>query len=87
MSVNSKVLWLRFTRQILKPKSLAIVQACLIDFVLALAAVLLKTGVGILGGWRVHTTHFLPAWLVLPVMGLSGATFYYSNDLRRRSLP
>ena len=72
MSLRTKALWLRFTRQIFQPKPLAIFQACLIGLVSAVAAVLLKTGVGTLGGWRVHTTHLLPAWLVLPVIGLGG---------------
>lgn len=54
-----------------KPRrGLAIAEACIIGLVAALSAVLLKVGSGWLGTWRVHTTHLLPAWLVLPAIGL-----------------
>ncbi|MBK1986123.1 chloride channel protein [Sphaerospermopsis aphanizomenoides BCCUSP55] len=46
-------------------------EACLIGIVAALSAVLLKQGSGWLGTWRVHSTHFLPAWLTLPLIGMS----------------
>ncbi|QDL08761.1 chloride channel protein [Brasilonema octagenarum UFV-E1] len=72
MLIRGKILWLRLYRQLLQPKRFAIFQACLIGLVSALAAVLLKQGVGYLGGWRVHMTHVLPAWLVLPAIGLGG---------------
>ncbi|MFS0516150.1 chloride channel protein [Nostoc sp. UIC 10607] len=51
-------------------KGLAIAEACVIGLVAALSAVFLKVGSGWLGTWRVHTTHLLPAWLVLPTIGL-----------------
>ncbi|MBN4004529.1 chloride channel protein [Nostoc sp. LPT] len=51
-------------------RGLAIAEACIIGLVAALSAVFLKVGSGWLGTWRVHTTHFLPAWLVLPAIGL-----------------
>ncbi|MBN3910995.1 MAG: chloride channel protein [Nostoc sp. NMS1] len=51
-------------------RGLAIAEACVIGLVAALSAVFLKVGSGWLGTWRVHTTHFFPAWLVLPVIGL-----------------
>jgi CIC family chloride channel protein len=60
------------SRQLLQPKRLAIFEACLIGLVAGLAAVLLKQGVGWLGGWRVHATHLVPAWLALPAIGLVG---------------
>ncbi|MEC4814442.1 MAG: chloride channel protein [Scytonema sp. PMC 1069.18] len=69
---RGKIFWLKLSRRILQPKRQAILQACLIGLVSALSAVLFKTGVGALGGWRVHTTHLLPAWVVLPVVGLGG---------------
>ncbi|WP_413175428.1 chloride channel protein [Anabaena azotica] len=46
-------------------------EACIIGIVAALSAVLLKQGSGWLGTWRVHSTHFLPAWLTLPLIGMS----------------
>lgn len=51
-------------------RGLAIAEACIIGLVAALSAVFLKVGSGCLGTWRVHTTHLLPAWLVLPAIGL-----------------
>ncbi|MBD2778121.1 response regulator [Iningainema sp. BLCCT55] len=72
MLVRGKIFWLKLYRQLLQPKRFAIFQACVIGLVAALAAVFLKQGVGALGGWRVHTTHLLPAWLVLPAIGLVG---------------
>ncbi|MEH1939000.1 MAG: chloride channel protein [Nostoc sp.] len=51
-------------------RGLAIAEACVIGLVAALSAVFLKVGSGWLGTWRVHTTHFLPAWLALPTIGL-----------------
>jgi CIC family chloride channel protein len=46
-------------------------EACMIGIVAALSAVLLKQGSGWLGTWRVHSTQFLPAWLTLPLIGMS----------------
>ncbi len=51
-------------------RGLAIAEACIIGLVAALSAVFLKVGSGWLGTWRVHTTQLLPAWLVLPAIGL-----------------
>jgi len=62
---------LRF-RHLLQPKRLAILEACLIGLVAGLAAVLLKQGIGWLGTWRVQTAQLLPAWVVLPTIGLGG---------------
>ncbi len=53
-------------------KRLAILEACLIGLVSGLAAVSLKSGVGWLGTWRVHTSQFAPVWIILPLMGLCG---------------
>ncbi|MCU0526879.1 MAG: chloride channel protein [Elainella sp. Prado103] len=47
----------------------AIFEACMIGLVSGLAAVLLKQGIGWLGGWRVQLSHQFPAWIVLPLMG------------------
>jgi chloride channel protein, CIC family len=57
-------------------RGLAIAEASVIGIVAALSAVLLKQGSGWLGTWRVHTTHILqehelPAWITLPVIGLT----------------
>ncbi|MDF5731761.1 MAG: chloride channel protein, partial [Rhizonema sp. PD38] len=63
---------LRYIRQQLRPRRrLAIFEACLIGLVSALAVVLLKAGVGWLGGWRVQQSLLIPAWLWLPGIGLS----------------
>jgi chloride channel protein, CIC family len=51
-------------------RGLAIAEASVIGFVAALSAVFFKFGTGWLGTWRVHTSYLLPAWLVLPLIGL-----------------
>ena len=56
----------------LQPKRLAIFEACLIGLVAGLAGVLLKLGVGWLGSWRVATSAVIPAWILLPSVGLLG---------------
>lgn len=48
----------------------ALIEACLIGLLSALAAVLLKHGISWLGGWRVQTANIAGAKLVLPLMGL-----------------
>jgi chloride channel protein, CIC family len=60
----------RFRTWLQPRRGLAIAEACIIGLVAALSAVFLKVGSGWLGTWRVHTTHLLPAWLTLPVIGL-----------------
>ena len=52
-------------------KGLAIAEASIIGLVAALSAVFLKVGSGWLGTWRVHSSHVLPAWFALPVIGVS----------------
>ncbi|MEX0268077.1 chloride channel protein [Leptolyngbyaceae cyanobacterium UHCC 1019] len=59
-------------RQLLKPKRLAIFEAVFIGLVAASAAVLLKQGVYWFGNWRVRESLLLPAWLLLPTVGLIG---------------
>jgi|AGSF01.1.fsa_nt_gi Chloride channel protein EriC len=56
----------------LQPKRLAIFEACLIGLVAGLAGVFLKLGVGWLGSWRVATSTLIPAWILLPSVGLLG---------------
>ncbi|MBD2302084.1 chloride channel protein [Nostoc sp. FACHB-190] len=51
-------------------KGLAIAEASVIGIVAALSAVFLKFGAGVLGAWRVHTSHVFPAWIALPIVGL-----------------
>jgi chloride channel protein, CIC family len=53
-------------------RRLAIVEACVIGVVSGLAAVLLKQGIGWLGGWRVQLSYQMPPWFVLPLLGLLG---------------
>ncbi|MGB5962050.1 MAG: chloride channel protein [Coleofasciculaceae cyanobacterium] len=64
--------WNRASHLLLRPKRLAIFEACLIGLVSGLAALLLAQGVGWLGSWRQQATHLLPAYLVLPIIGLVG---------------
>jgi chloride channel protein, CIC family len=59
-------------QRLLQPKQIAIFEACLIGFISALAAVLLKHGVEILGDWRLRVAHSYPVWLLFPLIGLGG---------------
>ncbi|MBD2138926.1 chloride channel protein [Anabaena sp. FACHB-1237] len=68
----SLALLTQYIRQLWQPRSgLAIAEASVIGIVAALSAVLLKEAVGWLGTWRVHSTHILPAWLILPMIATS----------------
>lgn len=49
----------------------ALIEACLIGILSAIAALMLKAGVGWLGGWRIHLSHQFSAPLVLPAIGLT----------------
>jgi CIC family chloride channel protein len=68
----SKQISRRLRQLLLGSRRLAIFEACVIGVVSGLAAVLLKQGVGWLGGWRVQTSYQFPAWIVLPAIGLAG---------------
>ena len=48
----------------------ALVEACLIGLFSAVAALLLKQGIGWMGGWRLRTVDILGAHLTLPLCGL-----------------
>ena len=48
----------------------ALIEACLIGLFSALAAVLLKQGIGWLGGWRIRTINIAGAKVALPLIGL-----------------
>ncbi|MEM8829909.1 MAG: chloride channel protein, partial [Cyanobacteria bacterium P01_G01_bin.19] len=48
----------------------ALLEACLIGLFSALAAVMLKHGIGWLGGWRIKTINITGARFVLPLIGL-----------------
>jgi CIC family chloride channel protein len=67
-----QILWKRLYHQILRANRFAILEACLIGLVSALAAVFLKQRVGWLGGWRIHLSNVWPSWIVLPAVGLMG---------------
>lgn len=62
----------RYRRFWVGSRRFAIFEACVIGVVSGLAAVLLKQGIGWLGGWRVQLSHQFPAWVVLPLIGLGG---------------
>jgi chloride channel protein, CIC family len=51
-------------------RGLAIAEASIIGLVAAFSAVLLKVGSGWLGTWRVQSTQFCPAWIILPLVGM-----------------
>ncbi|MEH2056779.1 MAG: chloride channel protein [Nostoc sp.] len=72
MLAKGKILWLRLSRQMLRPRRLAFVEACLIGLVSGLAAVLLGQAVDWAGAWRVRVSYLWPAYLVLPGIGLVG---------------
>ena len=57
---------------ILRPKRLAIFEACLIGIVSGLAAVLLKLGIEWCGSLRETAAEQAPAWFLLPALGLFG---------------
>lgn len=63
---------LRFRRlhKFFGPKRVAFLEACIIGVVSGLAAVALKQSVETLTNWRLTST--VPAWLLLPIVGLLG---------------
>ncbi len=56
----------------LRPKQIAILEASLIGLLSGLAAVMLKTGVGWLGGWRLAGADLVSPILALPLFGAIG---------------
>ncbi len=62
MLAGGKILWLRLSRQLLRPRRLAFVEACIIGLVSGLAAVLLGQAVDWAGAWRVRFLLGLPTW-------------------------
>jgi len=56
----------------LRPKQIAILEASLIGLLSGLAAVMLKMGVGWLGGWRLVGANLLPPIVALPLFGAIG---------------
>lgn len=59
-------------QRLLRPKSLAIFEACLIGLVSALAAVSLKQALVGLDAWRMAIASLIPAWIALPGIGMGG---------------
>jgi CIC family chloride channel protein len=66
------ILWNRLAHWLVRPKRLAVFEACLIGLVSGLAALLLGDCVGWLGGWRRMMAHWLPVYYALPMIGLVG---------------
>ncbi len=66
------VLWKRFINSLVRPKRLAIFQACLIGLVAGLAAVLLGESISWFGGWRRTLAHWVPVYFALPIIGSLG---------------
>lgn len=58
--------------RIIRPEHQEMLAACFIGLVAGLIAVLVKKGVGWLGGIRIQTTYLLPNWIVLPLFGIIG---------------
>jgi len=56
----------------MNPKRVAVVEACVIGLVAAIASLILKDWVGTVGGWRVSLANDYPPWVVLPSIGLGG---------------
>ncbi len=56
----------------LRPKQIAILEASLIGLLSGLAAVVLKVGVGWVGGWRLGGAGMLPPIVALPLFGAIG---------------
>ncbi|MGB3613455.1 MAG: chloride channel protein [Elainellaceae cyanobacterium] len=56
----------------LRPKRIAIFEACVIGLVSGLTAVLLRQGAGALGAWRIELATQPSYWWALPVIGLVG---------------
>ncbi len=65
-------MWHRLLRQLLQPKRFAVVEACAIGLVSAVAAILLQQSAGWIGVWRLRAIGILPAYIVLPLVGLVG---------------
>jgi chloride channel protein, CIC family len=79
-------MWIdRKIRQLLRPKPIAIVEACSIGVVSALAAVGLRESVAWLEAWRLDVAGAFPAWVVLPLIGIVGG--YLSGFLVERFAP
>ncbi|MEM6521173.1 MAG: chloride channel protein [Cyanobacteria bacterium P01_C01_bin.70] len=66
------MLRLRHLHKLFGSKRVAFLEACIIGVVSGLAAVALKQSVEILIDWRLTST--VPAWLLLPLVGLLGGT-------------
>jgi chloride channel protein, CIC family len=79
-------MWIdRQLRQLLRPKPIAIIEACSIGIISALAAVGLKQSVVWLEAWRVDLAGTFSPWLVLPIIGICGG--YLSGLLVERLAP
>jgi CIC family chloride channel protein len=66
------ILWNRLSHWLIRPKRLAIFEACLIGLTSGLAALLLGEFVSWLGGGRRMMAHWLPVYYALPAIGLTG---------------
>lgn len=86
MALMKGTLWLTQSLQrLLRPKSVAILEACLIGLVSALAAVLLKQAIAAMESWTAAIGTDLPPLLILPVIGLLGGLL--SGWLIERAAP
>jgi len=67
-----RILWSRLSHWLVRPKRLAIFEACLIGLASGLAALLLGECVSWLGGWRRMMAQWVPVYYALPTIGLVG---------------
>jgi chloride channel protein, CIC family len=67
--------WFKQLQGLLRPRQLAVIEACLIGLISGCAAVLLKYSVSFLGGTRLQWSTQYPDWLVLPLVGAIGGWF------------
>jgi chloride channel protein, CIC family len=71
--------------RLLPPKALAILEACMIGLVSALAAVLLKQSIAWVEAWRSSVASQLSPWIALPLIGIGGG--FLSGILLERLAP
>ncbi|MBE9099276.1 chloride channel protein [Vacuolonema iberomarrocanum] len=62
----------QFPQHLVGSRRFAITEACIVGLISGLAAVSLKQGVGMLGGWRIQLSDAYPDWIILPLFGLLG---------------
>lgn len=65
-------IWNQLLRRFAQPKRFAVVEACTIGLVSAIAAIVLQHSAAWIGIWRLRATGILPAYIVFPLVGVVG---------------